>query len=82
MFIIQLFQMTTSAIRTLYALWQSGDITKADDAVKCAHRVVALMKGLGKAVHRKYDTAKCHDIYHIPYDLQAFGKADNCDTGI
>jgi hypothetical protein len=52
-----------------------------DKAVRYAHRTVAFMKELGQIVCRPYNTAKCHDLFHIPWDILAFGKADNCDTG-
>ena len=71
-----------AAILRLYSFWQDGRSIDAENALQAARETVSCMKAVAGAVGRKYNTPKCHDLYHIHYDLVKFGKASNVDTGM
>lgn len=62
-------------------MWYNGDPTKTVECAKASHLAVACAKQLAKSVGLTLDTAKSHDVEHVPYDLEWFGSSKNCDTG-
>jgi hypothetical protein len=39
------------------------------------------MKEIARSIGTVFETAKCHDFFHIAHDVGEFGAMASCDTG-